>query len=626
MPALVRNIMGAGVAAGLANVLLGDVQDSMTAAGTSQSDAQNIGAAIARFTTVASGAGAILPAGSVGDELLIINAGANALSLYPPLGHAINAGATNAAFSIPTASSTGFKRISNLLWIALDASQLSFVQSGSGAVAEDVQTAIRNLGKGVKGFGATGDGVADDTAEIQAAHDAAVLAGYMVLRWPAGVYKVSAELEFSPFVTHIADGEVIITTAQASGRGMHISTEFGDRTTGLASGVRKQPVFIGPFKFVNTNASTTATGLYLGDIPASTTYGAHQIAFFGLQLVGWANQVDFATNAYIIDWHGCSFDGTGTSRAARALRVISTASAGAAGVYFFGCQFLNLAEAIDNQHATMAVDMHFIGCGFGANLQILADTANAGVFDFDACHLEINEYSPFASAPMFAPKTCTVNINGGLCFIGDASASYSSPVVGAVTTSGRLNVNGLKYTMAEDVGTLYTCDGTSTIILDDIPKHSVAPTAYVTVTAGGLLAKNGLRSVRGTFTPGLTFGGGSTGLTFSSRGGDYERVGDLVVWTATMTLSAKGSSTGSAKITGLPFAKGATSGVANPLSVAYYDTMTGLTSPPFGTMDNAATTASLFDGGATAAAALDEGNFNDTTTIQVGGSYFTDAD
>src|SRR3990167_10399786 len=147
MPALVRNIMGAGVAAGLANVLLGDVQDSMTAAGTSQSDAQNIGAAIARFTTVASGAGAILPAGSVGDELLIINAGANALSLYPPIGHAINAGSTNAAFSIPTASSTGFKRISNLLWIALDASQLSFLQSGSGAVARTVQAIERTIAR-----------------------------------------------------------------------------------------------------------------------------------------------------------------------------------------------------------------------------------------------------------------------------------------------------------------------------------------------------------------------------------------------------------------------------------------------------------------------------------------------
>src|SRR3990167_6691016 len=168
MAALVRKIMGAGVAAGLANVLLGDVKDSMTASGTSQSDAQTIGCAITRFTTVASGAGAILPAGSVGDELLIINAGANALSLYPPIGHAINAGSTNTAFSIPTASSTVFKRVSNLLWIALDASQLSFVQSGIGPVAESVQTALRNYQLNVKSYGVVGDGSTDDTTAINA--------------------------------------------------------------------------------------------------------------------------------------------------------------------------------------------------------------------------------------------------------------------------------------------------------------------------------------------------------------------------------------------------------------------------------------------------------------------------
>jgi hypothetical protein len=538
----------------------------------------------------------------------------------------------SASHKIPytTGSLTRLLRLDTLAdWILQ--TYAGFTQSGTGAVSRTVQARMRDRVSvldfipvaehaAIRGFTST----TDLTTYIQAAHDAALAIDFAAVIWPSGLYTVSAELEFSPFVTHIAEGEVIITTAQASGRGIHISTEFGDRTAGLASAVRKQPVFIGQFKYENSNASTTATGLYLGDIPASTTYDAHQIAFFGLQLVGWANQVDFATNAYLIDWHGCSFDGTGTSRAARALRVLSNAAASASSIFFFGCSFLNLAEVLDNQHATMAVDMHFAGCGFGANLQILADTANAGVFDFDACHIEINEYSPFASVPIFDVQACTVNINGGLCFIGDGT-SYSSPVVGRVQTSGRLNVNGLTYKMAEDVGTLYSCDATSTILVDDVPKYTNTPTTYVSLTAGGIRGANGLRYVTGTFTPGLTFGGAAVGMTFTSRGGDYVRVGRLVTWTATMTLSAKGSSTGSAKITGLPFAKGATSGVANPVSVAYYDTMTGLTSPPFGTVDNSTTTASLFDGGATATAALDEGNFNDTTTIQVGGSYFTDA-
>lgn len=137
--------MGAGVAAGLANAMLGDVQDSLTASGTSQDDAQSIGTAIARFGTVASGTGGILPAGAIGDELLIINAGANSLNVYPPVGHAINAGSTNAAISVATSSSIIVKRVSNLLWIAQDASQLQFIQSGSGATTTSVQTALRLL-------------------------------------------------------------------------------------------------------------------------------------------------------------------------------------------------------------------------------------------------------------------------------------------------------------------------------------------------------------------------------------------------------------------------------------------------------------------------------------------------
>lgn len=136
--ALVTKIMGAGMPAGAVNMILADVQDSLTATGTDQDTAQKIGAGIVRFTTVASGTGAILPAGAVGDEVMVINAGANALSVYPPVGHAINAGSTNAAISLPTACSIVIKRVSNLLWIARDSSQETFTQSGSGAVSRPV--------------------------------------------------------------------------------------------------------------------------------------------------------------------------------------------------------------------------------------------------------------------------------------------------------------------------------------------------------------------------------------------------------------------------------------------------------------------------------------------------------
>jgi len=57
----------------------------------------------------------------------------------------------------------------------------------------------------------------------------------------------------------------------------------------------------------------------------------------------------------------------------------------------------------------------------------------------------------------------------------------------------------------------------------------------------------------GTWTPALTFGGGATGLTYSSRGGEYQRIGALVFFSMALALSAKGSSTGAPAIS-LPVA------------------------------------------------------------------------
>lgn len=57
----------------------------------------------------------------------------------------------------------------------------------------------------------------------------------------------------------------------------------------------------------------------------------------------------------------------------------------------------------------------------------------------------------------------------------------------------------------------------------------------------------------GTWTPVLRFGGGSTGITYTTQQGRYTRVGRTVTIRFEITLSSKGSSTGEADITGLPY-------------------------------------------------------------------------
>jgi hypothetical protein len=55
-------------------------------------------------------------------------------------------------------------------------------------------------------------------------------------------------------------------------------------------------------------------------------------------------------------------------------------------------------------------------------------------------------------------------------------------------------------------------------------------------------------------TPGISFGGGTTGITYSLQTGSRSYVGGWVIVSGIIELSSKGISTGDALITGLPVA------------------------------------------------------------------------
>ncbi len=65
----------------------------------------------------------------------------------------------------------------------------------------------------------------------------------------------------------------------------------------------------------------------------------------------------------------------------------------------------------------------------------------------------------------------------------------------------------------------------------------------------------------GTWTMGVSFGGGSTGVTYSDRTGTYTKIGRKVTVNGYIYISNKGTSTGNVDITGLPFAQA--SGTSN---------------------------------------------------------------
>jgi hypothetical protein len=68
----------------------------------------------------------------------------------------------------------------------------------------------------------------------------------------------------------------------------------------------------------------------------------------------------------------------------------------------------------------------------------------------------------------------------------------------------------------------------------------------------------------GTWTPAITFGGGSTGQGYLTQSGRYTKIGNIVEVEATITFNNKGSSTGQAVIANLPFnATGSPYGLGN---------------------------------------------------------------
>ena len=101
----------------VAKALAGDFATGLTATGSTQATAYPLTTDTNAFSTVAASTGAQLRA--IPGRQIILNAGANALSVYPPLGGNINALAANAAFSQTAGKAAEYFSADGVFFIAL---------------------------------------------------------------------------------------------------------------------------------------------------------------------------------------------------------------------------------------------------------------------------------------------------------------------------------------------------------------------------------------------------------------------------------------------------------------------------------------------------------------------------
>jgi hypothetical protein len=186
----------------------------------------------------------------------------------------------------------------------------------------------------------------------------------------------------------------------------------------------------------------------------------------------------------------------------------------------------------------------------------------------------------------FSSTLLTILQASGNVGIGTASPASKLDVNGDIATSGDIILTGAKGIYFDSGGSKY---------LDDYEV--------------------------GTWTMGVSFGGADVGVTYSSRTGSYTKVGRQVTISGAIFMTNKGSSTGDASITGLPFTAG--SGNDKYVSVSLYmaavsfaDQFQGYIAPSTTKVDLRELTLAGVESG------LTDANFSNTSAVLFNATYF----
>jgi len=123
----------------------------------------------------------------------------------------------------------------------------------------------------------------------------------------------------------------------------------------------------------------------------------------------------------------------------------------------------------------------------------------------------------------------------------------------------------------------------------------------------------------GTFTPTLTLGGGSTGITYSSRAGRFTKKGNVVNFNIEIVLTSKGTSTGNAFVANLPFQGAA--GYYSPCTINADVLAATVTSPPAALVVPATSTISVINFNGGSYGYLTDAHLGNSSAMRFSGCY-----
>jgi hypothetical protein len=224
-------------------------------------------------------------------------------------------------------------------------------------------------------------------------------------------------------------------------------------------------------------------------------------------------------------------------------------------------------------------------------------------------------------------NTLTVSNNGTL------SNSFVTDSGTAVPAAGALNVVGSNGLTTIGTGSTVTVSTGGTIPTSFATDSGIAipATGILNIVGSGGLTTIGTGSTVTvtaifsalSFTPILSFGGSTTGITYDVREGHYQALGNLVFYSASIAINNKGSATGQARLSGLPFAS---SGTFNTqMGVMAESNITFNAGQTYAwCLNDIGTTSLLFSTGGSGVVQniMTDANFSNTSQLTVSGFYF----
>ena len=483
-------------------------------------------------------------------------------------------------------------------------------------------------------YGASGDGIADDTQAIQNTIDAAVIQNKAVY-FPNGTYLITSTIDLPNNVTLYGETQrkinsgantygVIIKTANnitmmqttavmpsfTFGIRIENISFWGNGSTGSALTIGDDAVNHLSFGITLRNIDIEYVGngiklngaAYVTYLENITMAGTDQAGSYGI----WFRRPQIAechslkvenfANCYFVQWgsrvslYDCSasFNAPAIANGENLLRIY-----GGYHCNFYGCVFENLS---DSSGSVVEVDIfeYFSDPAKSTNNRFYNCSWNG--IGTSACRVRLGSLSPLGPP---VEKTyfenCTFRTWG--------------------TVATDLALDNAAGTVLNQSYSTTGYDGA-----DNTLPYMTGTDAAMQIYSINGIQFNGAES---TFSPALTSvsGGGGAGVAYSAQVGNCYKVDKTVTFNIRMTLSNKGANVGGVALGNLPFVADGGASDTYPVTVIGTALAAGVTQPIVAYIVGASQQINLFKYASGAITALQDTDLTNTSSILISGTY-----